>query len=100
MRCSACQSENPAGKKFCGDCGAALGNWCRGCGADNPANRWCCGDCGAQLEGVTGLGGDGVRGSGTGPLTPHPLTPNPLSTRKVISIVFADLMGSTALHER
>lgn len=25
MRCSRCGNENPAGKKFCGDCGAALG---------------------------------------------------------------------------
>jgi uncharacterized membrane protein YvbJ len=25
MRCSKCGAENPAGKKFCGDCGAALG---------------------------------------------------------------------------
>ncbi|MBV8454445.1 MAG: zinc ribbon domain-containing protein, partial [Deltaproteobacteria bacterium] len=24
MRCSNCGSENPAGKRFCGDCGAAL----------------------------------------------------------------------------
>ncbi|MBV8452749.1 MAG: zinc ribbon domain-containing protein [Deltaproteobacteria bacterium] len=24
MRCSNCGSENPAGKKFCGDCGSAL----------------------------------------------------------------------------
>ncbi len=26
MRCSACQANNPASKKFCGDCGAALQN--------------------------------------------------------------------------
>jgi hypothetical protein len=25
MTCSRCGSDNPAGKKFCGDCGAALG---------------------------------------------------------------------------
>src|SRR5215468_2474599 len=84
MRCSACQSDNPAGKKFCGDCGAALENRCPQCGADNPANKRFCGDCGAELQGAT----------------PHSVTPSPLSARKVISIVFADLMGSTALHER
>jgi hypothetical protein len=26
MRCSNCKTENPRGKKFCGDCGTALGN--------------------------------------------------------------------------
>src|SRR5262245_40514991 len=100
MRCSACQSENPAGKKFCGDCGAALNNRCAQCGADNPANKGFCGDCGAELQGVEGLGGFRVKGSSSRPLTPAPVPPHPPSTRKVISIIFADLMGSTALHER
>jgi uncharacterized membrane protein YvbJ len=26
MRCSKCGSDSPAGKKFCGDCGAPLEN--------------------------------------------------------------------------
>jgi hypothetical protein len=37
VRCSKCGIENPVGKKFCGDCGAALANLCPQCGADNPA---------------------------------------------------------------
>src|SRR5262245_36916123 len=84
MRCSACQSDNPAGKKFCGDCGAALEDRCPQCGADNPASKKFCGDCGAELHGAS----------------PDTVTPKPISTRKVISIIFADLMGSTALQER
>ena len=39
MRCAKCGAENPAGKKFCGDCGAALANLCPKCGADNPAGQ-------------------------------------------------------------
>src|SRR5215470_2294025 len=47
MTCAHCGSDNPAGKKFCGDCGAALENQCPQCGAANPANKKFCGDCGA-----------------------------------------------------
>jgi predicted amidophosphoribosyltransferase len=49
MRCSKCGSENPAGKKFCGDCGAPLTNPCSQCGADNPPGKRFCGNCGATL---------------------------------------------------
>lgn len=49
MRCSNCKTENPAGKKFCGDCGASLANPCPKCGADNPAGKRFCGECGTAL---------------------------------------------------
>jgi hypothetical protein len=42
--------ENPVGKKFCGDCGAALANLCQRCGADNPAGKRFCGECGTALK--------------------------------------------------
>jgi len=32
--------------------------------------------------------------------SPQPPGPSPLSARKVVTILFADLAGSTALHER
>ncbi|MBV8136117.1 MAG: zinc ribbon domain-containing protein [Deltaproteobacteria bacterium] len=49
MRCSKCGTDNPEGKKFCGNCSAALGNRSHQCGADNPAGNRFCGDCGAAL---------------------------------------------------
>jgi predicted amidophosphoribosyltransferase len=49
MRCAKCGSDNPAGKKFCGDCGEQLGNACSKCGAENPETKKFCGDCGAPL---------------------------------------------------
>jgi hypothetical protein len=51
MRCSNCGSENPPGKKFCGDCGAALANPCRNCGSENPLGKRFCGECGSPLNG-------------------------------------------------
>src|SRR4029453_11426793 len=49
MPCPRCRHENPAGQKFCGECGARLASACAGCGAANPAGQKFCGECGAPL---------------------------------------------------
>src|SRR5262245_40074018 len=90
MRCAVCQSENPSGKKFCGDCGAALANRCPQCGTDNPANKKFCGDCGALI----------TSSATSAPSNPSSSRGPSSESRKIITIVFADLIGSTALHER
>jgi class 3 adenylate cyclase/tetratricopeptide (TPR) repeat protein len=50
MRCKKCGSENPTGKRFCGDCGEPLGYTCSQCGSENPPAKKFCGDCGAALS--------------------------------------------------
>jgi class 3 adenylate cyclase/predicted ATPase len=100
MRCSNCGSENPAAKKFCGDCGAPLSNLCSKCGADNPSSKRFCGDCGAALVGRL-----------LSP-TPSPSTPTisvasdysetiPAADgeRKAVTALFADIKGSMELME-
>ncbi len=82
MNCSHCGSDNPAGKNFCGGCGAALENRCPHCGADNPPNKKFCGDCGASFAAQLARATDKAE------------------ARKVVTIIFADLIGSTSLHER
>src|SRR5437773_937940 len=47
--CPSCGAANPAGKRFCGDCGSALAFTCPNCGAENPPDKRFCGDCGAGL---------------------------------------------------
>ena len=37
MRCSHCQHDNPAGVKFCGECGGRLETACAACGACKPS---------------------------------------------------------------
>ena len=76
VQCTKCGAENPAGKKFCGDCGAALTNLCPQCGAENPGRKKFCGECGGEIkgQGVTGLG---MKGLGDAALTANPLTPCP-----------------------
>src|SRR6267154_699477 len=49
MRCASCGSENPAGKNFCGDCGAELSNRCPRCGSVISDSTKFCRDCGAEV---------------------------------------------------
>jgi len=50
MRCSSCDFENAAGKKFCIRCGVAFGVRCPKCGSENSPEASFCGDCGADLS--------------------------------------------------
>jgi class 3 adenylate cyclase/predicted ATPase len=96
MRCTNCRSDNPAGKKFCGDCGAPLANLCPKCGADNPAGKSFCGECGAAL-GAIAL----AKISDASPIrvTETPVPENLEGERKTVTALFADIKGSTALEQ-
>ena len=48
MRCSKCGSENPAGKKYCSECGVGLLMRCPRCNAENAPAAKFCGECGAS----------------------------------------------------
>jgi class 3 adenylate cyclase len=88
MVCSNCGSANPADDRFCGDCGASLLPGCPSCGAANQPGKRFCGTCGTPL--VPGT----VRDGGSHPvLTPR--NPVPVAERRLVSILFADLVGFT-----
>jgi class 3 adenylate cyclase len=79
MRCAVCGHANSPRYRFCEECGAPLARRCGTCGSDaSPAAKFC-GGCGAPLV---------------------PDIPERGESRKVVTIVFADLVGSTGLHER
>ena len=81
MTCSACGTENRAGRKFCSNCGAPLAVACPACGAANePGDRFC-GECGAPLEGEARA------------------APAVESERRLVSVLFGDLVGFTTLSE-
>ena len=82
MRCPACAAENRAGRRFCARCGAALEVICASCGAGNEPDDRYCGSCGARL------------------LAPvEAATPPPVAERRLVSVMFADLVGFTTLSE-
>ena len=98
MRCTNCKTENPPGKKFCGDCGAALANLCPKCGADNPAAQRFCGECGTALGSPAAAA---AKKSDTPPVrvSEAPDPENLEGERKTVTALFADIKGSTELEQ-
>ncbi len=47
--CPSCGKINGQGQKFCGDCGARLAKKCEACGTENDVNQKFCGNCGGKL---------------------------------------------------
>ena len=88
MRCTDCQFENRQGRRFCSECGAPLDVICPDCGFANNSDEKFCGGCGTRL----------------GPASPqpakidHPISP--AAERRQLTVMFCDLVGSTALAER
>src|SRR6266851_8670900 len=91
MRCSNCGSDNPAGKKFCSECGAGFSRGCPQCGAQNAPAAKFCGDCGTELS---------------PPVQPPVAEASPVHPREVagerrhLTVLFCDLVGSTAIAVR
>ena len=90
MICPRCGASVASGKKFCGDCGSPLPWQCSACGSENPPGKRFCADCGAA--------------SGTGPSAlqeaPVSAAGTPSAERRQLTVMFADLVGSTALGTR
>lgn len=77
--CGACSVENPDGARFCVACGVSLAPMCPHCGAElpGPAVRFCP-SCGQPVREA----------------------PAPGQERKLVTVLFADVTGSTGLGER
>jgi class 3 adenylate cyclase/predicted ATPase len=86
MICSNCGAENRGGGKFCAQCGYSLALACPACGTPVESNDKFCSECGHTLKSV-----------GRGP-TSVPATV-PASERRLVSVLFADLVGFTTLSE-
>jgi class 3 adenylate cyclase/tetratricopeptide (TPR) repeat protein len=76
--CSSCGWDNLPGARFCARCGASLGDACPRCGADLPEAARFCPSCGLDLA-PAAAGGE---------------------ERKLVTVLFADVSGSTELGER
>jgi class 3 adenylate cyclase/tetratricopeptide (TPR) repeat protein len=83
MICPACSAENRPGRKFCSQCGTALAITCAACGAANDAADAFCGECGASLTADAAA----------------VARETPATERRLVSILFADLVGFTPLSE-
>jgi class 3 adenylate cyclase/predicted ATPase len=100
MTCSRCGAENRPGRKFCARCAAPLAIACPACGAPNEPGDAFCGDCAAALP--TGAGQAGATTPGPtygGPAAGSAARPSATTERRVVSILFADLVGFTPFAE-
>ncbi len=91
MRCESCGHENAPGQKFCGECGSTLSNACPSCGTVNAPGQKFCGECG------TPIGRGAPLAASAGALAPAHAAP--AAERRLVSVLFADLVGFTTLSE-
>jgi class 3 adenylate cyclase/predicted ATPase len=77
--CTGCGRTNPDTAAFCGGCGRPMATRrpCPGCGSDNHRSNVFCHGCGRRLEPAASTA--------------------PVGQRRFLTVVFADLVGSTAL---
>jgi len=103
--CPNCGAQNDAARKFCGDCGTKLARACRNCGfANGPTVRFC-GECGERLDEAAG-GASRPAGESDGARAGAPAIGGaagssaagqaPTTERRIVSVLFADLVGFTA----
>jgi class 3 adenylate cyclase/tetratricopeptide (TPR) repeat protein len=94
MICPSCSFDNRAGSNFCSRCGHPLPLACPACAAAVDAEDRFCPNCGTAL-------GDPVAPGQTGLASPSTLPPGLAEAeRRLVSVLFADLVGFTTLSER
>ena len=74
--------------KFCDNCGASLSSACPNCGAANRPGARFCADCGQPLTAASPGASAGSANNG-----------EPVAERRLVSVVFADLVGFTPFAE-
>ena len=83
MVCSNCGTANEAGRKFCKECAGPLAVGCPVCGSGNPADAKFCGECAAPLTTAA----------------PAVTARAPIAERRLVSVLFIDLVGFTPFAE-
>src|ERR671931_2155505 len=77
-RCPSCGAETKPGSRFCPTCGRVLAEACPSCGAETTVGERFCAACGHRLDRPSAREEE----------------------RKLVTVLFADLTGSTALGEQ
>jgi class 3 adenylate cyclase len=102
--CQNCGTTNDAGRKFCLQCGTRLAVACPACGTPNTPEARFCGECGSAISTAERPG----TGANAGPLRqaalpggvqPVGVETGAASERRLVSVLFADLVGFTTISE-
>jgi class 3 adenylate cyclase/tetratricopeptide (TPR) repeat protein len=92
--CGACGADNRADRSFCSNCGKPLVAGCPSCGTPyDPGDKFC-GSCGTALAAASAA-------TSTQPtqLRKAETRAEPVSERRLVTVLFADLVGFTTLSE-
>jgi class 3 adenylate cyclase len=84
--CSACHAETSDTSRFCSQCGTPLALRCASCGMEHGVGARFCEQCGTPL--AAGVATAAV-----------PSSVVPVAERRLVSVLFADLVGFTPLSE-
>jgi len=95
VHCLSCSADVPEGSKFCGKCGAALPRSCPSCGHPISLGNSFCSECGTSL--VAANGAPAVSASRRMPVTS---STDSAAERRQLTIMFCDMVGSSALSTR
>jgi len=95
VNCASCGTANESGRRFCRECGGPLLAACPSCGAANAPDAKFCGDCGAGLPGSARASDADGRAVG-----PGPAGSDRVAERRLVSVLFADLVGFTPFAEK
>ncbi len=107
MTCAACGTANPPNARFCLNCGTRLAEACPSCGAPRPEGARFCGQCGTGFASPAPASGPATTpavGATPGPgagATGAPVSGSGGSgaERRLVSVLFADLVSFTTLAE-
>ena len=98
MICPNCGAENKPGRKFCARCATPLAVACPACGAAYDPGDAFCGECAAPLGAAPAAGTSAAPTHAPTPGLAQP-TASATSERRLVSILFADLVGFTPFAE-
>ena len=86
MTCASCGTLNADGAKFCSECGEPLSQACPTCGSPVAADAKFCSECGQALVAPATTRAEATAAG-------------PPAERRLVTVLFADLVGFTSLSE-
>ena len=106
MQCVQCQHENREGRRFCAECGSSLAQPCPACKFINEPGEKFCGGCGIPLTGGASSPAPSKPAPPSDIQSAQPVSaetrpsespPSPEAERRQLTVMFCDLVDSTAL---
>jgi class 3 adenylate cyclase/tetratricopeptide (TPR) repeat protein len=99
--CTSCGQENGDGAAFCDSCGSSLAAGCANCGADNRPEARFCRSCGTRLTGgaTPAAAAPSSAAPATAPATAPAASDATVAERRLVSVLFADLVAFTEYSE-